>query len=249
MDVAWNRGNSRWAVAGVGAFVLVVLLALLFRLPAPPPPISVSQRGPDVSVAQAGITNRILSEQTLLRDNAPLFLPTEWNVTLPPPKAREPGRAFLEIEPRRLSLSESAVNVAKELPVLVTLNGKPLAEAKPVDAVLAGTPPPLTGFGRVPSAIMPFAPRGGVIEVVAAGSGERVLVATVPATAAAPTAKPWQPIEFLLAVDRMGLVGPLQFISRSGVEEADNHFRNYLAQSYRIGERLRPGFYRVVVTP
>jgi hypothetical protein len=56
-------------------------------------------------------------------------------------------------------------------------------------------------------------------------------------------------MEFVAAVDPAGLVGPLVPTVRSGVEEVDNFFQNYLARTLRVGERLAPGFYRICVGP
>jgi hypothetical protein len=76
-----------------------------------------------------------------------------------------------------------------------------------------------------------------------------VLAETLPAEVAPPTTKAWQPMEFLAAVDPAGLVGPLVITEDSRVEEVNTYFRKYLAQTYRIGERLPPGFYRIIVGP
>jgi hypothetical protein len=45
------------------------------------------------------------------------------------------------------------------------------------------------------------------------------------------------------------LIAPLTLTTRSGVEEIDNFYRNYLVRTYRVGERLAPGFYRITVAP
>ena len=59
----------------------------------------------------------------------------------------------------------------------------------------------------------------------------------------------WQPAEFLIAVTPAGLLGrPVETVS-SDVEDVDVFFRDYLARTLRLGERLPPGFYRVVVGP
>jgi hypothetical protein len=46
-----------------------------------------------------------------------------------------------------------------------------------------------------------------------------------------------------------GLAGPLVVTESSRVEEVDVHFRRQLRQVFRLGERLAPGVYRVVVGP
>jgi hypothetical protein len=71
----------------------------------------------------------------------------------------------------------------------------------------------------------------------------------LPVSAKPPSDQPWEPAEFSAVVDITGLVAPLATVSSSRVEEVDNHFKNYLARTFRIGERLRPGLYRVTVGP
>jgi hypothetical protein len=61
--------------------------------------------------------------------------------------------------------------------------------------------------------------------------------------------RPWDPMEFVAAVDAAGLVGPLVPTARSGVDEIDAYFGHYLADTLRVGQRLSPGFYRIVVGP
>jgi hypothetical protein len=56
-------------------------------------------------------------------------------------------------------------------------------------------------------------------------------------------------MEFLAAVDPAGLAAPLTLTTRSGVEDVDTYFQNFLAHTLRVGERLAPGFYRISVGP
>jgi len=59
----------------------------------------------------------------------------------------------------------------------------------------------------------------------------------------------WQPAEFLVCVTAEGLLGrPVETVS-SDVEDVDAFFRDYLTNTLRLGERLPPGMYRVVVGP
>ena len=59
----------------------------------------------------------------------------------------------------------------------------------------------------------------------------------------------WQPVEFLFAINAAGSVGRPMVTTSSQVPEVDAYFRDYLAKSFHLGERLAPGFYRVVVGP
>jgi len=61
--------------------------------------------------------------------------------------------------------------------------------------------------------------------------------------------KAWEPLELFAAVDAAGLAAPLVVVSTSTVDEIDAHFRRILAQDFRVGERLPPGFFRLIVGP
>jgi len=44
-------------------------------------------------------------------------------------------------------------------------------------------------------------------------------------------------------------VGDLVLTSSSDSEEVDSFFRSYLVKTFRLGERLNPGRYRILVGP
>ena len=93
--------------------------------------------------------------------------------------------------------------------------------------------------------------RAGFVEVTAASNGEKVLAEALP-VAARPNSlgsKPWSPIELLAIVDTAGLASPLVITEGSRVEEVDLFFKTYLTQTFRIGARLTPGYYRITVAP
>ena len=56
-------------------------------------------------------------------------------------------------------------------------------------------------------------------------------------------------MEFLIAVDAMGLVGPPILTESSRVAAVDGYFQIYLVKTLHAGERLAPGFYRVCIGP
>jgi hypothetical protein len=107
----------------------------------------------------------------------------------------------------------------------------------------------LTGFGRQERVVERLPARGGFVEVVAAATGERVLAEALPPSMGPVAGKAWEPMELFAAVDAAGLAVPLVVTEGSRVDEVDAHFRKVLAQTYRIGERLPPGFFRIVVGP
>ena len=245
--------KGRWAVAGIGAAVVVAVFFVLFRQPMVPLPLGpagavAASSPPPVALARAEAQRSILAEETKMRDLTPLFLPTERNATLPRPKLREPGASFLETPPLKLSYKDSVAGFHDDLPPIATLNGKRVNGADAVDALpndpaAQGFP----GFGRQPVAVVALTPRGGFVEVVAMATGHVVLAVPLPVEARPATDQLWQPIELLAKIDAAGLVMPPVITSGSRVEQVDQHYRNYLVRNFGIGERLPPGLYRITV--
>lgn len=246
MSAAKRGPLVRWGVSAAGAVVLVLLGLGLFHVPAsvvtprrlpPEPPIRLVPGRPD---------------ELAMRDLAPLFLPTRYNAApmefrhaAGEPLAPEPGRSFFDYD--AVALKFDARQPVLDQPPTVAL------PASPVQA-LADMPGPLAlGIGRTDARIPVMPSNGGRVDVYAAGRQDPVLGVTLPAEArpksAGGGALAWKPLEFSAAVDAAGLVAPPVLTSGSGVEEVDNYFRNYLARTFRIGDRLAPGFYRIVIGP
>lgn len=245
-------------VAVAASAGIVIVLFLLVRLPpdSPPLPATAVRRpalGPVQVVRPVTTSDAVLKEEMELRDLRPLFLPTPYNAALPEPRL-EASRSFLEDETSVTAAGDAERNIAEHLPPVVTLNGKALVgraedRAKVSDLLTDEGLGAAVGFGRTKRELAPLPARGGFVEVVRIATGDRVLGESLPAAARPPGDKPWEPIEFLADVDAAGLTAPLVVSSSSRIDEIDVHYRNYLARTYRIGERLPPGFYRVSVTP
>lgn len=253
MGATTKEGRGRWAWAGASAVVGVGLLVLIFSLARPPAPVPVSTGlRPGIGFDQSQADSALKAGATLL-DPAPLFLPTEWNTGQKTVNRPEPGGAFqnYRVAPK---LMFAEVDPKLELP-------KPVAvPARPADALPVVGPGALAaGFGRADVTIVPLTPRGAVVQVVTAQTGQPALPEwgsrqleelAAQARPPEPPGQQWQPIEFLASVDAAGLVGPPAIVElRSGEEEVERYFQNFLVQTLRIGERLRPGFYRISVGP
>lgn len=188
-----------------------------------------------------GGADAVLMEEAILLDPTPMFLPTEWSSAqnaLPASLIRRPGRGF-ENYPEKLSFQESGLVVA--MPDVQSPGG-------PVDALLdAGVHAPFAGMGRSDWGGDKLAARAAVIEVARASDGGRVYETAL--TEAEIPASGWQPLEFLVAIGPAGLVGTPVIVQRSGREEVDRFFQNYLAKILRLGERLPPGSYHVLAGP
>ncbi|MEO6875037.1 MAG: hypothetical protein ABI222_09460 [Opitutaceae bacterium] len=177
-----------------------------------------------------------------LTDPTPLFLPTEWNAgqnALPANTQREPGGSF-QGYPAKLIFAETELKL--NFPSAVTV------PARPADALASDRSNLLfLGVAQTDPAITQLVYRSGFIEILEAHSGQRVMAQ--PLSDARPPSGVWQPMEFLLAVDAMGLVGPPTLTESSRVAAVDGYFENYLVKTLHAGQRLPPGFYRVCIGP
>jgi len=248
--MAPRKEDARWVVLTMVSLGVVAGCLFLVRTPRPGSAVQ-EGRKPQVPVQMARPTggDQILKDEALIRDLRPLFLPTEFNSTLPEPR-REPGRTILDEERARWNFAEGELALNRDLPAVAVLNRK-AAERAGAGDVLESSEVGLgaTGFGRGRREVEAMAERGGFLEVTAVATGQRVLWEELPAGAGPGGGKPWEPMELFAAVDAAGLAAPLVVTEGSRVDEVDTHFRKFLAQGYRLGERLPPGFYRVVVGP
>lgn len=243
------EAKGRWIAAGVGAFVVLALMLHLFRAPETPS-ASASRADASLVMADHRAADPIEREATQMYDLAPLFLPTEHNAKLSDVPRPEPGRGVFDVEPLRLSFPDAGLLLGQALPPVVTMNRRPMADASPIDTLATtGGGPSLAGFGRREAIVTPLASRGGFLEVVTASNGECILAEVLPIEAMPATKSPWHPLQFLAVLDASGLVGPLRITESSRVEEVDRHYQVYLAETFRLGERLEAGFYRVTVGP
>ena len=178
-----------------------------------------------------------------MRDPTPLFLPTEFNATEEAFTAgarRELSSAFRGFEPK-LKYPETALDL--RWPAVVEL------PQRSADAFETNKPArPFMGFGQADATVAPLSARKGFVEVVSAGDGELMLAQ--PLIGASPPAEgAWRPLQFLVAVDASGVVGPPVLTESSQVAAVDGYFQEYLLNVLHLGERLAPGFYRVGIGP
>lgn len=235
-----ERGEKRrWTVAIVGAIIAGTWGAAVFRAPQAIPG---NERGNETkrTVTLVPPGESAINDEAMLLDPTPLFLPTRWNATQRAVSPREAGGRFQGFDAPRYSFPEIELKL-----------GLPAAIAVPTGAAeaVANDAPAIAfvGFGHSDRPIAVPPARGAFVEIVAAGTGRRVFQQEM--AEAVPTAATWQPLEFIAGVDAAGLLGPLVLSARSGVDEIDGYFSNYLIRTMRVGERLPPGFYRIRVGP
>ncbi len=248
MKADTDRGDRRsWGAAALIAAVMVVGLVLLFRGPE-------RAREPKESpTVEAGVSmgltrldpaagDALLVEEATLFDPTPMFLPTEWNVshnTLPVSVMRDIGRAFEDYPPR---LGFNEIGLGLDFPATVEVPAK-VTEVLP----MLGRQQPYSGLGRTDPVIAPLPMRGARVDVISAKDGSQALSLVVPVEQL--DRNVWQPLEFLLAVDAAGLIGPPVLMAQSSDEQSNRFFQDLLAKILRLGDRLPPGVYQVCVGP
>jgi hypothetical protein len=241
-----KRRRAGWWVAGLTVLSAVAGFVVLFRPLAPPASQASLPEPPRVSVRPIGWQegNSLLYDQATFFDPTPLFLPTEWNTDqgpLPAPVQRQPGQVFPDFPARPTYGTAGLV-----LPIAPAES----TPQRPVDLLEAPSRDPFFGFGRIDAPLAPLTSRVAVVEVREVGTGKLVLNRVLDGTTAIPGGDPdWKPAEFLVSVTAEGLLGRPMETASSDLEEVDVFFRDYLANTLRLGERLAPGMYRVVVGP
>jgi hypothetical protein len=184
------------------------------------------------------------SEQVKFYDPTPFFLPTEFNTNqgqLPLSVQPQPGQVFSNFG-AQLTYGRA------ELVLPIASTGS--TPENPVDLLTTSSRNPFLGLGRVDLRLTPLASRTAVLEISEVSTGRVVKVPDIGSSVVLPDGRAeWQPAEFLVCVTAEGLLGrPVETVS-SDVEEVDVFFRDYLEKTLRLGERLTPGMYRVVIGP
>ena len=228
-----------WVIALAGTAVAAAAVLMLFREPPalrPPAEKPPAKR----TVTLVNDKDHGVTEESILLDPTALFLPTRWNATQREIPRREAGGMFQGYDTPRHSFAENELKLGLPAPIAVPTGA---AEAVMVETSVSA----LVGLGRTDQAV-PIPPlRGGFVEIVAAASGRSVLAQAI--LERPPVSDQWQPVEFMAAVDASGLIGPLVVTTRSGLEEVDSFFSNYLIRTLRFGSRIGPGFYRISIGP
>ena len=203
---------------------------------------SAGQSGSFVRIAGGGqdVRDKVMEERAEYFDPTPLFLPTSKNFEQGPLPSRvvNPPQVFRDFEPK-LNFAESAL---PDYGSLDEASGNSLSEV-----MAGGNVAPYAGFGHIDQAKQSLAKRGGCIEVKTLKNGVLSLVATLN-DAELPSAD-FSPVEFIVAVASAGLIGDPVMKATSGSEEVDGKLKDYLVNVYRIGERLAPGRYVVIIGP
>ncbi len=245
MATGW-RGGRRWLVSG--AVAVAVCLGIIGPFQLSIEEGATTGRPAGAGAPLPGVTlvheaERWVSEEAAMRDPTPLFLPTRFNATEEAFVAgtrRELSSAFRGFAPK-LKYAENDLTL--RWPAVVEVPQRVGDAFAKGDSVR-----PLAGFGQTGEGVAPLSLRTAFIEVVSAGDGELVFARAL-SGARPPAEGPWQPLQFLIAVDRAGVVGSPVLTHSSTVAAVDMYFQEYLGEVLHVGERLGPGFYRVGIGP
>jgi hypothetical protein len=203
--------------------------------PARPPEPFVQLAG-----ASGATADRVLQDRAEFFDPTPLFLPTARNAGqggLPARLVAQPGQIFGEFAAK---WSVAEVGLPSYGADAVT------APEGLVDVMARANEAPFAGLGERGAPARRVAARAAFLEIKSM-QGNTLIAGPLPA--AGVPRNDFAPLEFLATVSAAGLVGEPLLVSGSGAEDVDNFFRDYLAKTFRLGERLAPGVYRVVVGP
>jgi hypothetical protein len=89
--------------------------------------------------------------------------------------------------------------------------------------------------------------RGGFLEISSLRDGKTVIAQKIEKIPGMDS--DFSPFEFLLSVSPAGLTTDPILMSGARREEIEVFLRTYLAKSFRVGERLASGRYRVLIGP
>ena len=209
------------------------------------PPTEVAARPKQPSVILAGSVAEsadvLLVEKAKYFDPTPLFFPTEWNfgqTALRESMKRQPGQVFQSFDPQFVSDDFKSVKHeidSAELPGRLN------------EVVVTGNEAPFAGLGEQSREPLRLPERGSFLEIRNLHDNRTLITQSMKIDSGFPP--DFAPLEFLVVVGTAGLVAEPVLMNGSDGEEVDNLLRNYLAKSFRVGERLAPGAYRILIGP
>jgi hypothetical protein len=198
-------------------------------------------RQPFVRLARSGSGggDQLLRERAEYFDPNPLFFPTEKNYgqnALRESLRRQPESDFDSFE-AKLTFAEQNIKPFS--------SDATAAPERLADVLGQGNERPFGGMGQIDPQNSATAEAGVFLEIRGLLDSKLVMSKTL-AGLSIPHFD-YEPLEFLAVISSEGLVGEPVLMTGSGKEEVDAFLRVYLEKSFRLGERLSPGRYRVLV--
>lgn len=227
---------------GLFTAIAAVIATVAWNRMRPVAPIHlISQNQPFVQLAGASTTtsDQLLREKAELMDPTPLFFPTEWNYgqhSLRENSLIQPEQVFGRIEPIYLVGEQTIKSYGIE---------EALVPEKLSDVLEQGNEAPFAGIGQIDRTQSTLSIRSGYLQVNEYGSRDTVFKQSL--SGLIPPRLDFAPVEFLVIVSSAGLITDPIVTSGSGWDDVDNFLRDYLVTAYRLGARLPPGRFRVLV--
>lgn len=242
-----GQSVSRWTVSVVLAMGVHAAAVLVLQTPA----IEIGQAKSRATTIewlgpQAATTETLIGEQLALFDNAPLFLPTNWNYAViqdPAPYSNASTAFFPDFGNKFAFETEGSPTTAIKMPATY---------ATSLDAVREFHWPYLSTFGRVDRTPVDLPARVAWIEVRSIDSGRLVLSRPVSAESAPEAGNwpDWRPFNLLFDINELGVVSePLVAPPGSQAEEIDAFFRRFVKRGLQPGLLLAPGYYSATIGP
>ena len=232
----------------VGAAFLVGLLLLVFSEPEKPRAPKGTPAAGNVALVRIDSSgaNEVLRLESLLRDPAPLFLPTSLSTAHAVRADRilqRPGDSFRPFPPSFVyARGEGPVSLPP--PVRV-----PTSAAQAFDTLQSDKP--FIGLGQRELRTPALPPRAASIELRSASSGTSLATLELSALGVQ-SGLPWTPAEFLVCARPGGLAGKPSLQASSGVELIDQALERAIIEHWPELERrgrLTPGIYHLCVGP
>lgn len=239
-----KRGRLFWLTAVAAALAIHAVGLLLFQVD--------DETTQEAEVDYSFVTmpspflnesgGELLREQASLFDSAPLFLPTGWNAASSPAVnalEQRPAELF-DSFPAQLSYGETDFGLG----AIVNLKTR-----SPLQTLERFSDRSHNVFGRAEVDHPKLSRRFALLEVVDSSGGKLVLSSPVPMEGAPDEGgQLWEPAEFLVQVEAVGVLGDPVLLRGSGLEEVDQYLRDSLRRLMR--ERmLATGYYRVLAGP
>ena len=224
----------RWLAAGFATTIIGFGLLFWFEVPS-----ASTDHAAGSSPLETLVVQRVVADEAALLDKTPLFLPTSWNTSIKDVSLPATGGVFADF-PSAFAFNEGDHGFGVLRADQEGFNGAILNVEGPNSAFLS--------FGQKAQNLQVTRRAVGYLEVYSAKDGIAVICEALTLDLPSGTIN-WSPIELMAVVSAAGLVGPPISITRSGLEEVDLYFADFLVEVFRIGEKLSPGVYRIVVGP
>ena len=198
-------------------------------------------RPPFVRLAGSGLSSgdQLLRERAEYFDPTPLFFPTGKNY------GQSALRENIRRQPESVFDSFEAKFIFSEQNIKPYNSEATNAPERLADVLGQGNERPFGGMGQIDTPHSAVAEQRILIEIRSLSDSNIVMIQSL--TGLSIPHFDYETLEFLAVISSEGLVGDPILVTGSGREDVDSSLRVYLVKTFRLGERLSPGRYRVLL--